>query len=122
AGPSGCGKSDLALRLIDRGARLLSDDQTFLQSLDGALVASPPPQIQGMMEIRHVGLALMPFAASAPVALYVDLVSPTEPLERLPEPESTILLGHPIPRLRLRAFETSAAAKIRAALTYTFKN
>ncbi|MFN3389305.1 MAG: HPr kinase/phosphorylase, partial [Allosphingosinicella sp.] len=30
AGRSGSGKSDLALRLIDRGARLVSDDYTIL--------------------------------------------------------------------------------------------
>ena len=29
-GPSGCGKSDLALRCINRGADLISDDQTML--------------------------------------------------------------------------------------------
>ena len=29
-GPSGCGKSDLALRLIDDGARLVADDQVVL--------------------------------------------------------------------------------------------
>ncbi|HEY9548366.1 MAG TPA: serine kinase, partial [Kiloniellaceae bacterium] len=30
-GPSGAGKSDLALRLIDRGALLVSDDQTLVR-------------------------------------------------------------------------------------------
>ncbi|MFZ5795407.1 MAG: HPr kinase/phosphorylase, partial [Pseudomonadota bacterium] len=30
-GPSGSGKSDLALRLIDRGANLISDDYTILE-------------------------------------------------------------------------------------------
>ncbi len=29
-GPPGSGKSDLALRLIDQGARLIADDQTAL--------------------------------------------------------------------------------------------
>ena len=36
-GPSGVGKSDLALRLIDRGATLVSDDYTLVQRIDGAL-------------------------------------------------------------------------------------
>ena len=44
AGPSGSGKSDLALRLIDAGARLVADDQTELPPGDGArLIASSPP-------------------------------------------------------------------------------
>lgn len=33
-GPSGAGKSDLALRLIDEGARLVADDQTRLVKRD----------------------------------------------------------------------------------------
>ena len=34
-GPSGSGKSDLALRLIDGGARLVADDRTDLAVEDG---------------------------------------------------------------------------------------
>ena len=41
-GPSGCGKSDLALRLIDQGARLVADDQTEL-SLDGGDISMTAP-------------------------------------------------------------------------------
>ena len=42
AGQSGRGKSDLALRLIDRGAQLVSDDYTELVARNGILYASPP--------------------------------------------------------------------------------
>ena len=38
-GPSGAGKSDLALRLIDRGAVLVSDDYTVLSASRGRLLA-----------------------------------------------------------------------------------
>ena len=41
-GPSGSGKSDLALRLIDRGATLVSDDYTVLTAQDGRLLATAP--------------------------------------------------------------------------------
>jgi len=41
-GPSGAGKSDLALRLIDRGAVLVSDDQTLVWAAGGRLLAAPP--------------------------------------------------------------------------------
>ena len=34
-GPSGSGKSDLVLRLIDRGAKLISDDILHIDSADG---------------------------------------------------------------------------------------
>ena len=40
AGLSGKGKSDLALRLIDRGAALVSDDYTIVRRVDGRLVAT----------------------------------------------------------------------------------
>ena len=50
-GPSGSGKSDLALRLLDRGFRLVSDDQPVVK-LDGErLVASAPPTIAGKLEV-----------------------------------------------------------------------
>ncbi|MDE2029074.1 MAG: HPr kinase/phosphatase C-terminal domain-containing protein [Alphaproteobacteria bacterium] len=118
AGPPGIGKSDLALRLIDGGARLVADDQTALRIEDGVLCAAPPPAIAGMIEIRHVGLRRTDFAASAPVALYVELAPMDAVLERLPDPESMLLLERRVPMLRLPAFAASTPAKIRAALAY----
>ena len=54
-GPSGSGKSDLALRLIDRGATLVSDDYTIVRRIDGNLIASAPPNIAGLCEVRGCG-------------------------------------------------------------------
>ncbi|MFA4994760.1 MAG: HPr kinase/phosphatase C-terminal domain-containing protein [Bdellovibrionales bacterium] len=121
AGPPGSGKSDLALRLIDEGAKLLSDDQTLLQLENGVLMASPPASIEGLIEIRHVGIAVMPFAASAPVVLYVELTDINAVLERLPEPDPIFFLDRPVERLRLPSFAASTPAKIRAVLTASFK-
>jgi serine kinase of HPr protein (carbohydrate metabolism regulator) len=42
-GPSGAGKSDLALRLIDAGARLVSDDQSLLTRRGAARRCSASP-------------------------------------------------------------------------------
>ena len=50
-GPSGAGKSDLALRLIDGGARLVSDDRTDLFVKDGKLQARAPASIAGLTTI-----------------------------------------------------------------------
>ena len=44
SGPSGSGKSDLALRLIDRGFTLVSDDQTIVSRDGDRLIASAPPE------------------------------------------------------------------------------
>ena len=55
-GPSGSGKSDLALRLLDRGFTLVSDDQTIVRRDGERLIASAPPTIAGKLEIRGVGI------------------------------------------------------------------
>jgi serine kinase of HPr protein (carbohydrate metabolism regulator) len=114
-GPSGSGKSDLALRLIDQGARLVADDQTELRLIGGALRMSAPVTIAGRLEVRGVGILSVPSVKSAPLRLVVDLVA-GEAIERLPEPETCEFLGCRVARLVLAPFEASAAAKLRVAL------
>lgn len=113
-GPSGSGKSDLALRLIDGGARLIADDQTLVTMQDGRLVASAPETIAGKMEVRGIGILAVEAETSGILGLVVDLVP--DPPERMPEPETTEILGIALPLLRLNPFEASAAAKLRLAL------
>ena len=81
-GRSGHGKSDLALRLIDRGARLISDDYTFVRRSEGRAVASAPPTILGKIEMRGVGLIELETEQNVPVALYVDLDNDAGPAAR----------------------------------------
>lgn len=114
-GPSAGGKSDLALRLIDRGGRLVSDDRTVLTLRDGCVEASAPPEIAGRMEIRGLGIVRVPACGAATIRLVVDLV-PAGEVERMPRETSTALLGLPIPTMRLDPFEASADAKVRIAL------
>lgn len=71
-GAPGSGKSSLALALIDRGGVLIGDDGVLLSRDGEQLMASPPPNIAGMLEIRNVGIVTLP-AASAPLALVLDL-------------------------------------------------
>lgn len=72
-GPPGSGKSGLALALIDRGAVLVGDDGVSLTARSGQLLASPPPRIAGLIEVRNVGLVTMPTLAEVPVALVLRL-------------------------------------------------
>lgn len=118
AGPSGVGKSDLALRFIDQGAELISDDQTLLTIQHGTLCASPPTSLAGLLEVRHMGLMKMPYRSDVPVRLYIDLVASSEDLERLPEADTILCLDHTVPRLRLPSFASSTPAKIRCFLKY----
>ena len=115
SGPSGSGKSDLALRLIDGGARLVAEDRTDLALADGRVVASAPREIAGRMEVRGLGVLEKDALPQTVLALVVELVDP-ENVERVPEAATTILLGVDVSVVRLHAFEASAAAKVRAAL------
>lgn len=113
-GRSGKGKSDLALRLIDRGAHLVSDDYTLVRRVGGQLLASAPPAIAGKIELRGVGIVELPSDNDVPVALFIDL--DLEP-ERLPNAEEKRLLaGVSIPVVGLSALEPAAPLKVEAAL------
>ena len=117
-GGSGAGKSDLALRLIDEGARLVADDQTRLVKKGRSLVCRAPATLKSMIEVRGLGIVTLPRTqclASAVLSLLVDLSAPSK-IERLPEPQAETILGATVPRLALAPFEASAAAKLRLAL------
>jgi HPr kinase/phosphorylase len=111
-GPPGAGKSDLALRLIDGGARLVADDQTEARRRGARVWVRAPAAIAGLIEVRGVGILRLEAVAEAPLALIVDLV-PGAAIERLPEAAVETVLGLPIRRLAVAPFEASAAAKLR---------
>jgi HPr kinase/phosphorylase len=114
-GPSGSGKSDLALRLIDQGARLIADDQTELRDIGGAVRLSAPGTIAGQMEVRGIGIVTVPYQSSAPLRLVVDL-KPAETIERMPELATIRFFAYDLPLIALAPFEASAPAKLRLAL------
>ena len=113
-GPSGSGKSDLALRLLDRGFTLVSDDQTTIKKDGERLIASAPPNIAGKMEVRGIGIVPMETVASVPVALLVEL---TSEIQRLPdENRERPLLGIKLPLISIDAMTASAPSKVALAL------
>lgn len=113
-GPSGSGKSNLALRLMDRGAALVADDRTAL-SIDGdTLIGRAPATIQGLLEVRGVGMVRVPFRESTAIDLVVDLVAAPD-AERVPEPGECDLLGHRVRRITLHAYEQAALEKLHLA-------
>lgn len=113
-GPSGSGKSDLALRLIDRGAVLVSDDYTLLVRDGARLKARAPATIAGRLEVRHVGLVSLPFEDDVPVALAVQL---GETPERLPDHSARAhFAGIAVPAAILIATEASAPIKVELLL------
>ena len=72
-GPSGAGKSDLALRLIDDGARLVADDQVELRREGEHILVRAPATIAGLIEIRGVGILRVDALAEAKLAMFADL-------------------------------------------------
>jgi len=108
-GPSGAGKSDLALRLMDRGASLVSDDYTALAVAGGSLIATAPERIAGRIELRGIGIVAMNAIPSAAIGLAVDLAGT---IERMPEPATRAFLGVAIPIFALDPFAASAPIKI----------
>jgi serine kinase of HPr protein (carbohydrate metabolism regulator) len=128
-GRPGAGKSDLALRLIDqpgcgtsgvlRETHLVADDQTRVRRDGTRLLASAPPALHGLLEIRGLGIVTVPPAAEVELRLAVQL-GPAGEIERLPDlAESRIeILGIALPLIRIDPDRASAPARIRAALDH----
>ena len=114
SGPSGSGKSDLALRLIDRGFTLVSDDQTIVRREGDRLIAKAPPTIAGKLEVRGLGIVEMETVTDVPIALFVEL---TSDIERLPdENRERSILGVELPLISIDARTASAPSKVALAL------
>jgi serine kinase of HPr protein (carbohydrate metabolism regulator) len=91
-GPSGSGKSRLALSVLQTAsqgtsfARLVGDDRIHLEAAHGRLLMRPAKTLEGLIEIRGLGIRRLPFEPVAVVRLAVDLAA--SDAERLPEPAS----------------------------------
>jgi len=78
-GPPGSGKSDFLLRLINRGFPVVADDQVIVD--DG--MARAPERLQGLLEVRGMGIFALPFVAEARLRLVVRM---GQKPERMPAP------------------------------------
>jgi serine kinase of HPr protein (carbohydrate metabolism regulator) len=115
-GRSGSGKSDLALRLIDRGALLVSDDYTIVRRVDGRLLARAPANIEGRIEVRGIGILPLEHVSDVPVGLYVDL---NLDVVRLPDRREPVwVAGVQLPVIAVNALEPSAPVKVEMALRH----
>ncbi|HEX3422827.1 MAG TPA: HPr kinase/phosphatase C-terminal domain-containing protein [Sphingomicrobium sp.] len=113
-GPSGSGKSDLALRLLDRGFILVSDDQTIVKRQGDRLISTSPSTIAGKLEIRGIGIVDMENLSDVPVALIVEL---TSDIQRLPDDaRDRPILGVTVPLISIDALTASAPSKVALAL------
>jgi serine kinase of HPr protein (carbohydrate metabolism regulator) len=124
-GPSGAGKSRLAFDLIVAGragqipdAVLVGDDRVHLDLRDGRLMVRPAEAIEGLIEIRGLGIRRCAYVREACIGLVVDLSAADA--ERLPPPEalSIEIFGVKLPRIPVAA-GFSPLTIVVAALTTT---
>ena len=120
-GPSGAGKSQLALALLQAAeqsqfpfTRLVSDDRTMVEAAHGRLLARPAPNLNGLIEVRGLGVRRVPYEPVAVVFLIVDLAAEAE---RLPAPDAQIatIEGIFLPRLAV-ASTVAPLPLLRAAM------
>jgi serine kinase of HPr protein (carbohydrate metabolism regulator) len=109
-GPSGAGKSRLAFDLILAGrsgqnpaATLVGDDRLCLVPTHGCLLVRPHPELEGLLEIRGLGIRRFAFVVEAPVGLVIDLNAPDA--ERLPPQKAlqTTISGVELARIPVAA-------------------
>ena len=114
-GDSGSGKSDLALRLIDNGATLISDDVSICKKRLNDIYLFCPPETKGLLEVRDVGIITVPFVEKIKLRLVVKLtISKTN---RLPHKNNFYrILGIKYPLLKIDGRNSSAAVKIKVKL------
>jgi len=113
-GDSGSGKSDLALRLIDNGATLISDDISICRKNSNNIYLYCPPEIKGLLEVREIGIITVPFVERIKLRLVVNLKSNNN--ERFPKDSFFRILGIKIPIINIEGKNSSAVAKIKVKL------
>jgi HPr kinase/phosphorylase len=105
-GPSGSGKSRLAFDLILAGRAgqipktvLVGDDRVLLSAAGGTVTVRPAAELEGLIEIRGLGIRRRDFVAQAEVRLVIDLEA--RDFARMPEQAALAALieGIKIPRI-----------------------
>lgn len=136
-GPPGSGKSDLALRLLDspgRGAggemvqaKLVSDDQVLIRRSGDRLIASAPPALKGLLEVRGLGIVRSSaLCDEIAVSIAFQLVASGK-IDRLPDSagRQIDILDVAVPVLEIAPFHASAPAFVHTAAAmhpYLFSN
>jgi len=113
-GPSGSGKSDLALRLVDRGAKLICDDVVHIENNNSLPQLACVPNIAGKIEVRGIGICPIDFVDSAPLRLVVQLAQHVDRMP--PEHQRITIAGYSTPIFKLSPFQPSSAIKVEWAL------
>jgi serine kinase of HPr protein (carbohydrate metabolism regulator) len=105
-GPSASGKSSFVLALLQAAqsgivpfARLVADDRAYVSAANGRLIVRPAETLKGMVEVRGLGIARVPYEPAAIVGSVVDLDATDA--KRIPDPDDyeTVISGVRLTRL-----------------------
>ncbi len=113
-GDSGSGKSDLALRLIDSGATLISDDITVFSKSENNINLFGIENTKGLLEVRELGIITVPYIEGISLKLVIKLTD--KEIDRIPKKNQTILLGLKFPKLEINGKNSSSVAKVKVKL------
>ena len=120
-GPPGSGKSDLALRMINFGAQLVSDDQVCLTRRNDNIFMSSPPTIRNSLEVRGIGIVNTIVQKEAPLILILNML-PNNVTSRMPVWQLCTFFDIKVPAVEFAPFEISAHLKVKLAINLARKN
>jgi HPr kinase/phosphorylase len=95
------------MRLLARGFDLVADDRVEID--DG--MGRAPPSLEGLLEVRGLGVFRLPHKGAARLALVVEL---GDPGARLPAPSFHPALG--LPLVKIDPWSVSAPERVMLAL------
>ncbi|MBF91295.1 MAG: hypothetical protein CMP34_00640 [Rickettsiales bacterium] len=113
-GPTGIGKSDLALRLIDNGATLITDDITICKKVNNKVLLFSPNKTKGLLEVREVGIINVPYVENINLVMIIDLLKTNN--KRIPERKFKKIFGLKFPVLSLNGKTPSSVIKVKVKL------
>ncbi len=117
-GAAGSGKSSLLARLMEsHEGQLIADDRVEMTVDHHQLIAAAPRALQGLMELRGLGIMRRPAIAAQKIDLVVALVA-REKVPRVAEADYFEMKGIKIPRLHLHAFDMATPLVICEALRH----
>ncbi len=110
-GASGIGKSEVTLELIKKGHHLVTDDRVDVSFVRGKLYGEAPELLQGMMEVRGIGIidvtkmfGINALVKKMEISYAIELVefNPEQPIDRLGDTTHFFEIhGHKIPLLKI---------------------
>lgn len=115
-GPEKSGKSSLALSLIDEGAKLISDDLTFLSLKNNKLYSCVPEKMKGCLFIRELGVLKPDRTEESPVEIGALISLKEKEVDFSFEREKKNIYGIEIPVFNFFKYDYALTKKIKAVI------